>query len=175
MRPPAASRRSGQVLLVGILVAAALSFGTVFQALSAGDHAHAGATASLAVLTDGLGIVVLAAVSLQLMLGYHLVRLPMPRFRRVHSRTGWVVLALLAAHAVPALVHSVTPPVTLTPLLLDVAGLVAAGLVAVLILSGYRRIPKALDARVLHGLVVPFAAAVALGHALVAVLHAVTG
>jgi hypothetical protein len=175
MRPPAASRRSGQALLVGILVAAAISFGTVFQALSAGGHAHAGAVAWVAVLADALGIVVLAALSLQLMLGYHLVRVPMSRFRRVHARTGWVVLALLAVHATPALIHSVTPPVETLPLLLDVAGLAAAVLVAGLILSGYRRLPAALDARLLHGMVVPFAAAVALVHSLGAVVHAVTG
>jgi hypothetical protein len=171
----ARSAEVGYPVLVALLVAATLAAGSVlYQLAELGGHGHGGG--GLAVAVDTAGFAMAFLLGAQLMTGYGLIRLPRPRFRRVHAAMAWWLVALLAFHGAGGALHSLEPPVETLPLVLDAVGIVLAALLAVQLSSGYRSSrPKATRTRTLHAAVAVALAIAVAGHAVLGIVHTVLG
>ena len=171
--------------VVILLVATALSFGAVLYQIEAGGHAHGslgphgsltGWEAVLPIVADAFGFLAIVVLAVQLMVGYHLFRVPGARFRPLHVALAWGVVVLMGAHTALAVFHSLQSPIEVLPIWLDLIGLVIVALLALELLSGYRRTgPRRGGFRRIHVVVALAAIAVIAAHGLIGVYHTFTG
>ncbi len=164
--------------LIALLVSATLSAGAIFFAITEhAGHAHAGLVgwrASLPEWVDGIGLVLMLLVSVQMMIGYRMFSVPRDRFRPVHVSLAWTVIAIMALHMAGGIYHTVTTGAEVLPLWIDAAGLVAVGLFGVQLGSGYGQ-PKVTRLRRVHVFVaIPIALAL-VAHGVLGVLHTLLG
>jgi hypothetical protein len=170
-------RVAGYAAVVALLVAATLSAGSVlYQVVELGGHAHGGGLPWLPVAVDTAGSAMAFLLAVQLMVGYGLVRVPRPRFRRVHAGMAWGVVAFMAFHGIGGVVHSLQGVVETLPLVLDGVGVALTVLVALQLSSGYALSrPGAGRNRLLHASAALAVAAVVAGHVAVGIVHAIAG
>lgn len=162
------------VALVALLVSATMSGGAIFFAVTEhAGHAHAdlvGWRASLPTWVDGIGLVLMLLLSVQMMLGYRLFSVPGKRFRPLHVSLAWSIVAIMALHMAGGFYHTLTTGLEVLPVWINAAGLVAAALLAIQLGSGYGQ-PRGTRLRRVHVFVaVPILLVVAT-HGLLGVFH----
>lgn len=164
--------------LVALLVSATMSGGAIFFAVTEhAGHAHAdlvGWQATLPTLVDGIGLLLMLLVSVQMMVGYRLFAVPGRQFRPLHVSLAWTVVAVMALHMAGGIYHTVATGLEPLPVWINVAGLAIVGLLGLQLGSGYGQ-PKAKRLRQVHMFVAVPIALVAAAHAILGVLHTLLG
>jgi hypothetical protein len=167
-------------LVVSVTVAATLAAASVLYQFTEHEHVHPGVPsgweASLGLITDSLGLTTVVLVAIQLMWGYHVVRMPMQVYDRRHPALGWAIMGASALHGVTGVWHSLVGQIESAPIWLDFIGLGMVTLLAVQMTTGYGLLrARSSKSRSAHAAIVIAVALVVVAHAFIGVYHTVTG